>query len=103
MADEVKHMPGSTAQHALQVAPRLARQPMQFNQAILLQPRQGALYPLLFLFDIQTKQVAGTGDHAQHAQWRLNQQGLGRLRQLEIAHNRRVGRQADEFPPPGIP
>ena len=104
MPDEVKDMPGAVAQSALQIAPRPAFDPFQFEQTAAAQIGQGAFQTQLFDIDIQLRQVgvARAGEHAQYAQRRLDEQRLAGLGQVDITHQGRLLRQADIFALPGV-
>jgi len=98
----VEDVPRSTAHGLLQIAPGLAGQPHQFNQAAGHQTCHGVLDARLLTINVEPGQIAGTGNHAEDAQGRRHLQRLRRLRQLEVANERGVDGKANVLATPGV-
>ncbi len=96
VADEMQDVYRLAQQPLLQGAEAGRGQPFQHELAVGHQPGQRVLDRLPLPLHVQRRQAGGAGEHGQHPQGRLHQQGRARAGQGEVAQDGRLLAQADE-------
>lgn len=95
MPDKVKNVPRSFKHGVLQGVRCLPLQPCDFDDAGFDQLLYGLGHQLLFTSNVELGEIVGTGDHAEDAQRRLNDQRLLGPAQFQIADEGRFGGKTD--------
>ena len=102
MPHEVNHVPRPAAHGPLPIAPRLPLPPDQFHHPLARQPGQRPFDALPFQVHVERLQVGGAGDDAEHAQRCAHGQRRHRLPHIQVAHHRRLRREAEKIVVRGV-
>jgi hypothetical protein len=96
VSDEVEDVVLPLTQAALQLGQRRVLLPLDLDQPALFEIRQRFVHLGRLAFHVELREVGRARDHHQHAQRRRHGERADALGQFEVAHDRRLDREAEE-------
>ena len=97
VADEVEDVPRALPQRLLHVRPCLSGDPLELDDALALERREGGREPASLSLDVEPVEVGRTDPDGEDPDRRCHAERRHALGQRDVADQRRAGRQGDEI------